>query len=430
MRILLLSNLFPPYVEGGAEILANDVATGLKALGHEVLTLTSAPGLRKARNEESTWRTLRIFPVAHFDTRRSAFQQLHQLYNYYRRYHCPTNARELRRVLKETRPDILYIWEITGIGVTSLMKALAGINIPIVFHLGSYWLLYASKPDTDQSRVSARRLKQRLIGSFTIPEQARMIAVSETVKQQYVEAGFDAARIEVIYNGIDPRFLELPTAARERTSVEQPLQLLYVGRLRVEKGIAVILKALELLIKERGRHDDGAFPAHLHIFGSGDKVYIDELQAFLKEKELTGAVTFHGKVSQDELITWYDRSDIMLVPSLWQEPFGLVIAEAMARKLPVIASNLAGPAEILTPEVDGFLIPPGDEQELARSIALLIEQPEKRAQLGEAARETARQRFTIARNAQHVERYLLQVIQQTRAGNTAETFAPHISLSQ
>ncbi len=414
MRILLVSNLYPPYVEGGAEILARDVAMELTRLGHEVLILTSYYDLAKARKDEGVWRTLRIFPVAHFDKRRSALRQIGQLYNFYRRYHCAANARELRRVIAETKPDVLYIWEVTGIGVTSLMKALARLEIPIVFHLGSYWLLYASKPETEQSRIQASALKQRLIGSFPIPKHASMIAVSETVKQQHVEAGIDAARIEVIYNGIDASFLDLPEAERAESEDERPFQLLYVGRLRVEKGIAVIFKALSLLAKERSVLKSGELPFHLHIFGSGDKVYIDELQALLSEKELSGAVTFHGKIPQHELIAWYDRADVMLVPSLWQEPFGLVIAEGMARKLPVIASNLGGPAEILTSGVNGLLVTPGDEQDLAEAIGKLLDDRALRERLGTAARQTVEERFTIESDARHAEQHLLRAVQEQK----------------
>ncbi|MFL5660139.1 MAG: hypothetical protein ACJ8BW_02175, partial [Ktedonobacteraceae bacterium] len=67
MRILLLSNLYPPYTEGGAEILASDVAAGLERLGHEVLVLTSSHGITEARQDEHIWRILQEFPVAHFD---------------------------------------------------------------------------------------------------------------------------------------------------------------------------------------------------------------------------------------------------------------------------------------------------------------------------------------------------------------------------
>jgi glycosyltransferase involved in cell wall biosynthesis len=249
-----------------------------------------------------------------------------------------------------------------------------------------------------------------------------LIAVSATVKQEYVRSGFDPKRIEVIYNGIDPRFLTLLRSTRNQ---EKAFQLLFVGRIRVEKGILVILKALDLLMHEMNgtvmlnpvlseangaaKHLDSP-PLHLHIFGDGDETYISELKTFLHEKGLTEIVTFHGKVPQDELIQHYDRCDLLLVPSLWQEPFGLVVAEAMARGLPVIASNIGGPAEILTHEINGLLVEAGNERALALAIIELIKNPEKRKRFGQAARATVQQRFVIEENASRVEQHLQRVI--------------------
>jgi glycosyltransferase involved in cell wall biosynthesis len=410
VRILLLSNLYPPYVEGGAEILAGDVAAGLERLGHEVIVLTSSYGLSRPERDGQIWRTLQPAPPVYFDRQRSFWSQLNQPINYYRRYHNAANARKLREVVAATSPDILYIWEITGIGVNSLLKVLPELKIPIVFHLGSYWLLYARSPETEQSRLRNRWLKQRLIG--TVPELTwtSLIAVSATVKQEYMRAGFDPKRIEVIYNGIDPRFLTLPRSASNK---EEAFQLLFVGRIRVEKGILVILKALDLLMHELKMSMDLP-PLRLHIFGDGDETYISELQTFLREKGLTDIVTFHGKVPQDELIQYYDRSEIMLVPSLWQEPFGLVVAEAMARGLPVIASNVGGPVEIITHEKNGLLVEAGDERALALAISQLIKNPDKRKRFGQAARSTVQERFVIEENARRVEQHLQRAVMETK----------------
>lgn len=416
MRILLLSNLYPPYVQGGAEILAGDVAARLEELGHEILVLTSSEGLSQPKQEEKVWRTLRGAPPAHFDRHRPPWQQFDILLNYYRRYHCSSNAKELQRMVETTRPDVLYVWEITGVGVISLLRVLPELNLPIVFHLGSYWLLYAQSPETEQSRLRLHRLKQCLIGSLPPLRWTSLIAVSTTVKQKYAQVGFDPERIEVIYNGIDTRFLTSLPTDNFREKIQGDIRLLFVGRLRVEKGLLVLLKALDLLMKERSQEDGEVPPLHLNIFGTGDQVYVDELHAFLREKDLTQFVTFHGRISQDELIGYYDRSHIMLVPSLWQEPFGLVIAEAMARGLPVIASDVGGPAEILTPGVDGLLVKPGDEQALATAIRQLLENPEERKQLGQAGQITVQERFTIEENAKRVEQHLLRAIQREQEG--------------
>jgi glycosyltransferase involved in cell wall biosynthesis len=406
VRILLLSNLFPPHVEGGAEILAGDIARGLERLGHDVYVLTSSYGLTKPAQEGHIYRTLRLIPTAHFDRQRPIWKQLDQPLHYYQRYNYAPNAQELLRVIAEVQPELLYIWEITGIGLNSLLKALPDVHLPIVFHLGSYWLLYTRSPETAQSRLRIRRLKQALIGKVPEITWTSLIAVSSTVKEEYAKAGFDPQRIEVIYNGIDPRFLAPARVARTEDS---PLQVLFVGRLRVEKGILTLLKALHLL--QQKQHEMQLPALHLNIFGDGDKAYVSELQTFLQEKELENMVTFHGKVPQEELIDWYDRSDIMLVPSLWKEPFGLVIAEAMARGLPVISSNVGGPAEIITDGVNGILTEPGDEQAMMQAILQLIENPERREQLGQAAREVVRERFTIEQNAKRVEAHLLKAIE-------------------
>ncbi len=411
MRILLLSNLYPPDVQGGAEILAADIATGLEKLGHEVLVLTSTPG--SPRKEGAVWRTLSSAPPAHFDRQRPVWQQLKLLFNYYRRYHHCANARELQRVVTVTQPDVVYIWEITGIGVNSILRVLSRLSIPIVFHLGSYWLLYARSPETEQSRLHKRQIKQWLIGTITIPQHASFIAVSETVKQEYIRAGFDQEHIEVIYNGIDSRFLSLTSA---QSTTHRNFELLFVGRLRIEKGILVLLKALDLLVNGSEQLDGRVPDLHLNIFGTGDQVYYNELQDFLREKGLSQNVTFQGRVSQDELIERYDCSDILIVPSLWQEPFGLVAVEAMARGLPVIASHVGGLAEILTHGKHGLLVEPGNERALAVAIRQLQTDPDKRMQLGQTARVLVQERFLIEKNARRVEQHLLRVIQSNEQG--------------
>ncbi|MDQ6662393.1 MAG: glycosyltransferase family 4 protein [Chloroflexota bacterium] len=409
MRILLLSNLYPPHALGGAEIVAADVAAGLERLGHEVHVLTSSYGLAKPEEDQHIWRTLHVAPPVHFDRKQPAWQQLGQLLNYYRRYHNSANAKELLRAITITKPDVLFINEITGIGVISLLSALHSVKIPIVFYLQSYLLIYARSPETKESHLRARWLKKLLIGSLPSLTYTSLIAVSNAVKQEYIKAGYSHESIEVIYNGVDSRFLKpLPIQKSKASAGGNPCtELLYVGRLNTEKGIVVILEALDLLVNSQGRKD-----LHLHIFGDGDKSYIAELQHFITEKQLTEIITFHGRVSQEELLGYYDRSDIMLVPSLWQEPFALVTAEGMARGLPIIASNVGGTGERITDNVNGLLVEPGDEQELALAIIQLVDHPDELHRLAQAARTTVEEHFTIEECAKRMEQHLLQAIQK------------------
>jgi glycosyltransferase involved in cell wall biosynthesis len=382
----------------------------LEKSGHEVVVLTSSYGLRAAQQEGNIRRTLHYAPAAHFDPNRRLWRQINLLPNYYQSFHSAANVKELQRVITATKPDVLYVWEITGIGLNSMLKAFNAVNLPVVFHLGNYWLHYTLSPQTEQTRLHTRWLKKMLIGRVPSLTYTSLIAVSQSVKQEYAGAGCDAERIEVIYNGIDARFLNTPRNKGENShDTSEPkakdIQLIYVGRLRIEKGVMLILQALDILVKEQNRYH-----FHLNIFGDGDEVYIRELEAFLQQKGLVQYVTFHGKVPQDELIKYYDRSDIMLVPSIWKEPFGLVVAEAMARGLPVIASKLGGPAEIITDGVDGLLIEPGDERALASAITHLLDDPATCNRLAQAARTTIQERFMIEKNTKQVEQHLLRTL--------------------
>ena len=412
MRILLLSNLYPPHALGGAEIVAADVASGLEQLGHEVFVLTSSYGLAQAEKSTHIWRTLHIAPPVHFDSHAPAWKQINRLAHYYRRYHCPVNAQELQRMIAATNPDVLFINEITGVGVISLLKTLPECKIPIVFYLQSYLFLYARSPETEQSHLRARWLKKFLIGSLPEPTYTSLIAVSNAVKQEYIRGGYAPESIEVIYNGVGARFLKpLPDKKGEGAETENAsLQLLYVGRLNTEKGILVLLQSLDLLVNKQGLRN-----LHLRIFGDGDKSYINELRSFIDEKQLSSFVTFGGRVPQNELIDYYDRSDIMIVPSLWQEPFALVTAEAMARGLPVIASQVGGTGERITDNIDGLLVEPGDEQALASAIKQLMENPEKLERVAKAARTKVEEHFTIEECAKQVEQHLQRAIQTVSA---------------
>ena len=406
MRILLISNLYPPHVLGGAEILARDYAVQLKELGHEVKVLTSWYGLDGPQQDAHTWRTLHYSHSAHVDKRRSLWQQRQLLLDYYRNFHNAPNAREVRRAIAELGPDAVYVWEIDGLGLISVLKSLNALATPLVYHLGSYWLQYALSPQTEQTRLRTRQVKKLLIGSVPFPRCTSLIAVSGAVKDAYMKIGCDPQRIEVIHNGIDDRFLSMPRvvdAQHERRA--EKTRLIYVGRLCEEKGVLVLLKALEALVHQR---EEARFT--LDIFGEGDLGYVKELYDFVRSRNLDTEVAFHGKVPQEELIRWYDEADVMLVPSLWKEPFGLVVAEAMARSLPVIATNTGGPTEIVTHAVDGLLVEPNNEQALAAAVLRLVDDQALARRLGHAARLTVEERFTVKANARKVEQHLQRAI--------------------
>ena len=382
MRILLVSNLYAPYIMGGAEIAARNYATRLEQFGHEIFVLTSTFGLDRPQHEGSIRRLLRYIP------------------GHYWSYHYTANAEVLQRTIDEVQPDVLYVWEIEGLGLIPMLKVLNAAPMPVVYQQQSYWLQYAQLVQKGYTRVRYRWIKKLLIGAVPFPRYTSMITVSAAVKEEYVKLGCDAERIEVIYNAINDSFFTTPLT-RERQEQPGCIHLAYIGRLYSAKGVLVLLKALDMLV-----HEQMDIQFSLDIFGEGDEKYTNELYSFVQEKWLETVVTFHGKVSQGELIQKYDQTDIVVIPSIWKEPGCAIIMEAMARGVPLIGTNIGGTPEMLAHGVDGLLVEPGDEAALASAILQLAADSTLRAKLAVAARATAQERYTVEGTARRLEQHL------------------------
>ena len=386
MRILLVSNLYAPYGVGGAEIAARNYAAQLEKLGHEIFVLTSTYGLKQPEQDGHIRRTLRFIP-GHFWS-----------------YRYAPNAAELQRTIAEVQPDVLYVWEIMGLGVVPMLKVLNAVSIPVVYQLQSYWFHYVLLQQNGYSHVRYRWLKRQLIGTAPFPRYTSMIVVSNIVKEEYVKLGCDPESIEVVYNGIEDYFFTTPFS-KEHERQPGCTRLAYIGRLCSAKGVLVLLKALDILINEQKQPQFS-----LDIIGADDEAYTKKLYDFVQAKRLQTAVTFHGKVPQGNLIQHYDQADIIIVPSIWKEPCSAVLVEAMARGVPLIATSIGGTVEIVTHGVDGLLIEPGDEYALASTILQLDTDSSLCTKLTTAGLATARNRFTVEATGLRIEQHLQRAI--------------------
>ncbi|WP_328394632.1 glycosyltransferase family 4 protein [Nocardia sp. NBC_00416] len=199
----------------------------------------------------------------------------------------------------------------------------------------------------------------------------------------------------VAYPGVED------TAAAGRVPQRDPgaVRIAMVGRLTRWKGQDVLLRALTLM-----RHR----PSAVHLVGGtffDEQDYRAELERTAAELGLT--VDFAGHV--DDPALYYAQADIAVHCSVLPEPFGQVVVEAMRAGCAVVAADAGGPAEIVRPEVDGLLTPPGDPVALAAALDRLVADPALRTRLGAAARDRAAD-FGIAATARAVTGLLEQVV--------------------
>jgi glycosyltransferase involved in cell wall biosynthesis len=190
--------------------------------------------------------------------------------------------------------------------------------------------------------------------------------------------------------------------ARERREGE-PLRLLNVGRMVRLKGQSILLEAVALL-RDRG------IPTHLTIVGEGP--LRGELAQIIERLELAPFVTLAGYVGQDDIATYYDNADVFCLPSL-REGVPVVLMEAMTSGLPVVASGIMGIPELVEPDRNGLLVPPGRADLLADAIARLGDDATERERLGEHGRRKVLGEYDVARSAERLHD-IFSAIAQTR----------------
>jgi glycosyltransferase involved in cell wall biosynthesis len=377
-RILVLSNMYPPHHLGGYELSCRDVTERLRARGHEPTILTTTFRLPDVADpprdrELGIRRRLAWYWDDHVLLKPPVFRRL-QIER--------DNQRAMRDAMRDARPEVAFVWHMGAMSL-GLLTTLAEQGVPTVFVVCDDWLVYG--PNLDPwtklflGRPRTGRVVRRLTGVPTtladLGAHAVFCFVSEATKHAAEQASVWKPRIStVVYSGIDRRdFPAAPPMARPWR-----WRLLSVGRLDERKGIHVAVEALTHLPQE----------ATLEILGRGDAAYERRLRALADELGLSSRVLF-GSADRERLRDRYAAADVVVFPTLWDEPFGLVPLEAMACRTPVVATGTGGSGEFLHHEANCLLIPQRDAAELAAAVRRLEADAVLRSRLIEGGLRTA-----------------------------------------
>ncbi|MEM9581372.1 MAG: glycosyltransferase family 4 protein, partial [Pseudomonadota bacterium] len=185
-------------------------------------------------------------------------------------------------------------------------------------------------------------------------------------------------------------------------------RILFVGRLAAVKGVPLLVKAFAALHQ---RHPD----AVLTLVGDGPER--GRIEALAAELGCAAALRFTGYLSQQEVAQELDRADIFALPS-FAEGVPVVLMEAMASRLPVLATRIAGIPELVRDGVNGLLVPPGDSEALSEALDRLLSDPALCARMGQAGRQTVKEDFNINREAGKLEMLICGPKEETTCSST------------
>lgn len=397
MKVLLISNMFPPYIMGGAEMAAHSLAVWLSGQGVNVHVLTSAHE-RHLEGIESV--------EENFTVERRFFPNLYQIYQAKPRHavakvawhaqdHFHLKSESIvSEVLERFQPDLVNTHSLQGIGY-NLLRAIGRSGIPCVQTMHDFGFIC----------VNVNRFKNGAeCNRHHFPCQ-----MSTQIKRSYLEG---IARLTVLFpsqallNSFRPHLPSRAQAAAipltlifqnppmQPRNADGKIRLLYVGQVTPWKGVAFITEIVSSLPSDA--------PIQFDVIGGGS-----DLESLREKFASDRRITFHGKQAPENVGHYMAAADLLLTPSLWFENAPLVVSQALQMGLPVFASRIGGLPELVIDRVTGRLLVSGDAADWRAAMMEVLRHPEQLASWRKGAEE-----LSVRFSADHLGQRVLELFRE------------------
>lgn len=375
--------------EGGIGTYTRHLAHALSSIGHRVHVLTNYP---IPGQQDDGPVTVHQIPARYFRLVDRFLPGAGA---------CWRICQAMRKLVRDHRLEIVEFpnWEGWGFGLCLFRP------VPLVVRL------HTSTRETQEidGVPDNRRLRWDIRREGWLAQRAdTLVTHSQAHRQRMAEELHIAAdRIEVVPHGLPM----VPGFSKQQRPQEPPT-VVFVGRMEKRKGTPTLLEAIPEVLREipdvrfvligADRPHCPGGRTHAEYFGAQFPGLIDR-------------VHFAGRLPDGEVEYWLQQADLFVAPSLY-ESFGLVFLEAMRWGTPVIGTTAGGIPEIVEHGRTGWLVRPGDVQDLTRAIVHLLRNPIERDRLGEAGKLHAEKHFSIDRAAVRVAELYRQTLEQARKG--------------
>lgn len=416
MKILVVTNLYPPYYHGGYELRCAQVANALQSAGHTVQVLTSGYGLSQGRQDKAEHLT---------DTQNGV--RVHRTLNQYAYPPQPTarpwrvfrarreiaDIRVFAKLLTEFRPEIVNWWSMYGLSKL-LLPLPSRRGIPDVHWIEHWWMIseYSRRGEDPAAFWSAlwqgswgprvvrpilrligreweRRVERDGIQTHDFSNRPTHVCfVSEHMRALHEEAGLEFPSSEVIHGGVPVEQFYQPL--RATPAIADRLRILYVGQMTPDRGLHTVIEALaQLDYGSRSR-------IVLSVAGGGQEEYERQVKAQVEALRLTERVTFLGRVPHGDMPGLYERHDLLVFPSMRDEGLPLTMVEAMLAGCAVVTTGSGGAMEVAI-AADLPLFPKGDAAALSRILAVMVADHETVLEIASRGQKAALREFTFDR---------------------------------
>jgi glycosyltransferase involved in cell wall biosynthesis len=416
MKILQAHNRYRSAAPSGENRVVDTEGEALAALGHEVIRF-------ERRSDD----------IEGWSRAQKASLPARAVWN-------PETRRDLRSVLRATRPDVVHLHNTFPLLSPAVLYACQQERVPVVATLHNYKLACANGEFYRQGAVCHDCADGRpgqairhgcyrgsrvasvpvvLAGRVHRPAWRSLVSayifISASQRDLLSGVGLPPDRVFVRHNLIPSRDVVDPTDHQNLGStinLDRPANpanpasptgpqtptVVYAGRLDPAKGARLLMAAWDRYLA-LARAGSGPAEPGLRLVVAGGGPLAGEVAAWAASRP---SVELTGQVSRDRCAELVAQARAVLLPSTWEETFGLVAVEAMAAGTAPIAAGHGSFPELITPDVDGVLFTPGNSESLALAISDADTHPERYATLGEQARKTYEARFDPAANLEHL----------------------------
>jgi len=405
MHILLVNNLYPPIMAGGAELIVAYLGEALAARGHRVTAVsTCGPEMEPYPVEQRNGvEVIRFFPRnVYWSFARQGQGRMNRALWHMRDAWNRDAARRFRAVLAEKQPDMVHTHVIDGFSA-SIWRRARNAGVPVVHTAHDYHLICprAFLLTRDWKLCTQPSLGCRVYRNWhlhTANEVDLFVSPSQFLLDKHIEAGLAGVATALVRNGIP-----LPALQGRTPRSGGKLRFLLLCRLTVEKGVQVVLDAM--------RHLPPSLDVELVIAGRGLLEDVARAAAAADPR-----IRFVGFVQGEEKQVLLHSGDYQLIPSLWYENAPVAVVEAAVYGLGLIGSRIGGIPELVEQGRTGLLFEPGDAAALAGIMRGLAEGRTALHGFAEAARLVS-ERHAVGRMVDAYEQHYRTLLTARATGS-------------
>lgn len=409
MRILILSDDFPPRSFGGAGFSTFYLACGLKKAGHQVFVITTCR--EKSPEEALDYQGLKIFRI---------FSDYHPRYRSYLSLYNPQTAGKISKLIEEINPDIIHAHNIHHYLSFHCLKTAKRAKKPVfwtardtmAFTFGKLATQkYLERGDCKTSWLDHLKQAQKrynpfrnIIIRYYLKYVDKIFSVGYALKDALNQNGIQ--NVEVIYSGIDVDDWQASPQEikefKEKYGIFGKKIIFFGARLSYLKGGEQLVRTVAKIKKD--------IPTAALMVAGEKKGYAKDMEKLAKELNVEDDIIFTGWLEKDEMKTAYHSADVVAMPSIYFEPLGRAALEGMACKKPVVATCYGGAPEVVKDNITGYTVNPLNVELMANKVGDLLKNPQKAREFGEAGYQRAKKHFNldshIAKTVSWYQKYL------------------------